>query len=450
MENNINDIDKFFKDHLDGHESGYIPGAWENMEAMLDADNSGYVLKNIHRYILASVAGTIILAGSVVAYISGYSGNSSMYADDSAAATEQVAQAPTVTDETLNNSNTINTDNASIADINSTPSTITPSVENTSTNNSTSTAPAAPKATTPSKTKATATPKPAVVTDDETNDNVVEDVSASSVTTTEANNAIMAPFSKKGFSNILLNNKSLQFGSPQGLLATEAYLQKQRLSIDSAERAEKKITEMQRFYRLQFGIQAGGNFNRVLSNTSSDVQIGSGLMAGFFFSKNLNSRWALNAELNYLRSSSNSIGRTVKQTTYFFEKTTTTYFLVTKNFDYLQIPISVSYSFTPKHKFTLGAVGMYMINARTEVAEQTEKFAEKSSNTTTQNGVYEDLNTFNYGLQAGYEFNLPGMYSIGLRYNQMFRDITNNSYFDNSKKHLPAHMQLFVKLNLTR
>ncbi len=447
MDNNINDIDKFFKDRLDGHESEYVSGAWENMEAMLDADDSGSVLKNINQYILASVAGAIILAGSVVAYISGYDTNT--YAENVAPkANEQVvAQAPVAKQETnttsadneLNSSKDVNT--AGIISID----------ENTAANEITNTPDVSPSATTPSnnstaEVKEAPTPVVAKNDDSKKTDEITVVENTDKKVTPETSDIKL--FTKNLLSNTLLTsiNPEFPFEYPDfGSLVTT-----KKTFIDSAQKAERKLDEIRRFHRLQVGIQAGGNFNRVLSTSSNNFQVGSGVMVGIFFGKNLSRRWAVNAELNYLRSTGNNITRNVTQTEFFLEKTTTNFFLVTKALDYVQLPISVNYSLTPKHKFSIGTSAMWLVNAKTEVAEQRERFAEKSSTTVTKNGVYEDLNTFNYGLLLGYEFNLPSKYSLGVRYNQMFNDVTKNSFFNNNKKHLPAHLQLFVKLNLTR
>jgi hypothetical protein len=446
MDNNINDIDKFFKDRLDGHESEYVSGAWENMEAMLDADDSGSVLKNINQYILASVAGAIILAGSVVAYISGY--NTNTYAENVAPkANEQVVvQAPASKQETNNTS--LDNELNSSKDINAAGISIE---ENTSPDEITNTPEVSPSATTPSNNLANEVneaPVPVVTLNND--DKKAEETTVVETTdkakVQEVLNAKL--FTKNTVSNTLLTsiNSEFSFKYPDfsSLITTG------KTFIDSAQKAERKLDEIRRFHRLQVGIQAGGNFNRVLSTSSNNFQVGSGVMAGIFFAKNLSRRWAVNAELNYLRSTSNNIARNITQKEFFLEKTTTNFFLVTKALDYIQLPISVSYALTPKHRFSLGTSAMWLVNAKTEVAEQREKFAEKSSTTVTKNGVYEDLNTFNYGILLGYEFNLPSKYSLGIRYNQMFSDVTKNSFFNNDKKHLPAHLQLFVKLNLTR
>lgn len=446
MDNNINDIDKFFKDRLDGQESPYVPGAWENMEAMLDADNSGMALKNINRFILASVAGAIILAGSVVAYISGYESPA------------QVAQKTTTEKEVIveNDNTTSNTaqNEAGIVDAPTTNNTAENTTANDDVNNTP--APSAPKAaaapkvptataTTPTKELpnandllATGTDKKDIVVDEPKVEETVE------TSTTKL-------FDKETYSTTLLSQLIPTVDTRfKGFPDINDFVTNQKLLIDSAQRAQRRIDEMERFYRPQFGIQAGGNFNRVLSNTSDNFEVGSGLMAGFFFSKNLTKKWGVSAELNYLRTTGNNITRTITQTEYFLEKTTTNFFIVTKSFDYLQVPLAVSFAPTARHKFSLGATSLFMLNAKSEVAENKEKITEKSSVTTTENGVYEDLNTFNYGVLLGYEYNLPGKYSIGLRYNQMFNDVTANSFFNDNKKHLPAHLQLFVKLNLTR
>lgn len=449
MDNNINDIDKFFKDRLDGHESAFIPGAWGNMEAMLDADKSGSAVKNINQYILASIAGAIILAGSVVAYISGYQNNTTTYTDNTVTKTEEqvIAQAPIAKQETENIATTpensaapLNTDKFD--------GTTEGTANDSNATNSASTAPTTPTTPTSPAPQASEAPEPTVIIDD-TESETPKEVVVESVTIKEAPEySTTELFTKKSFSNLLLTAVSPKFQTAYPDFAD--FITSQKLVIDSTQKAERKLDEIQRFYRPQFGIQAGGNFNRVLSNTSDNFQVGSGIMAGLFFSKNFNRQWAINAELNYLRSTGNNISRNITQTDFFLEKTTTNFFLVTKTFDYVQLPVSVSYSVTPKHKFSLGTSAMLLVNAKTEVAEHQERFAEKSSTTVTKNGVYEDLNTMNYGLLLGYEFNLPGKYSLGVRYNQMFNDVSKNSFFNDGKKHLPTHLQLFVKLNLTK
>ncbi|HYG15626.1 MAG TPA: hypothetical protein VEC12_07715, partial [Bacteroidia bacterium] len=85
-----------------------------------------------------------------------------------------------------------------------------------------------------------------------------------------------------------------------------------------------------------------------------------------------------------------------------------------------------------------------------DVSVKTERIGEKTSVKETRGGVYEDMNRFGYGLSAGYEFRVAGMYSLGLRYNQQLNDITKGSFFMDNKKHLPADLQLYLKLNLSK
>lgn len=463
MDNNINDIDKFFKDRLDGFESPNVPGAWDSMAAMLDADDKGAAIaaKNVNRFILASIAGTIVLAASIIGYISGYNTNTTIAENVVTAKENSTVQAPTkeiiTEDITTENNTTTGSNNASIVDNNTTNSDATVDAATPAPKQPANAATSAPKTpvakapATPETTKKPTTTKtppiPVVVVEEEEKPTVVVEEEAKPETVVET----ATSFTKKEYTPILLSPKNAELETNfEGLGTIKGLALSDKLQIDSALNAQRRISKMARFYRLQFGIQAGANFNRVINNSNNNFEVGSGIMAGFFFGKNISKKWGVNAELNYYRSVGNSISRNINQTEFFLEKTTTNFFLVTKTLDYLQVPISVSFSPTETHKFSAGIASTFLLNAKTEVAENREKINEKSSVTTTKNGVYEDLNTFNYGLLLGYEYNLPGMYSIGLRYNQMFRDLTNNSYFNDNKKHLPANVQLFVKLNLTR
>ncbi len=434
MENNINDIDKLFKDSLGNHQSPYVKGAWENMEAMLDAGDSSFMLKNVQRYILASIAGAIILAGSVVAYISGYDAERTTVQNNTPVIESPIVAAPQAqTNSEANTQNSVATTTDNIADANAATST-TNNGGNTTNNTA---APIATEQNIPAiNLLATEENQSETITTDEV------------ITTSENTDAI----EKSNYSIVLLNGKLPLFSTSNGAENFDESILAQYRFADSTQNAERRLNNIQHFYSWQFGIQAGGNFNRVISNTQSNTQVGSGFMAGLYVNRNLNRRWGLSAELNYLRSNNNNISRNITQTTYFFERTTTNYFLVTKSFDYLQVPVSISYDLNKanKHRVSFGVVGMYMVNARTEVAEQKQNHVEKYTSTTTKKGVYEDLNTFNYGLLLGYEYNLPGMYSLGLRYNQMFNNVTKSSYFGDGKSHLPAHLQLYVKLNLTK
>lgn len=451
MDNNINDIDKFFKDRLDGFESPHVPGAWDSMAAMLDSDNSGAAIKNINRFILASVVGTIVLAGSVIAYISGYNTNGvSTYTSNNNVVTEAPAtNKPAASEANTNEAAIIENNSTQEETINSTApeNTETNSTANSNTANSATTTQntGTPEASTNNAPTKTA-PQPIAVVEEQDNTPVAE----AKKETTKPQNTEAVPFAKNNLQAITLEKKKLLVLDANGINNIDDYINKQKVLIDSALRREKELRDMERFYRPQFGIQAGGNFNRVINTSADNFELGSGIMVGVFFTHNISKKWGVNAELNYLRSNGNSISRNVTQTDYFLEKTTTNFFLVTKSFEYVQMPLSVSYSPTTRHKFSIGATGLLMVNSKTEVIENREKFADRSTTTTTENGVYEDLNTFNYGALLGYEYNLPGRYSLGLRYNQMFSDITNNNFFSDNKKHLPAHLQLYVKLNLTR
>jgi len=349
MENNINNIDKFFKDHLAGHESAPVPNAWEDMEAMLDADKSGLLIKNINRYILTSIAGAIVLAGAVVAYISGYTTNTPIYADNNISEKQIITPAPAAQQKT-ENIVTVPENSTAVASTNNTHKTLIEknTTANTAINNTVSSASPTAPVKTPHISEAR---NPIVLANDDTNEfekAIIENTDSKETFEYAATEL----YTKKDFSNILLTSISPKFkiAYPNFIDLIES----QKVFADSTQKAERKLDEIQRFYRTQFGIQAGTNFNKVLSNTSNSFQVGSGVMAGLFFSKNFNRRWAINAELNYLRSTGNNLMRTITQTEFFLEKTTTNFVLVTKTFDYIQLPISVSYSITQKHKFSIG------------------------------------------------------------------------------------------------
>lgn len=449
MDNNINDIDKFFKDSLGNHQSPYVPGAWDKMEAMLDAGDAGFLQKNMQRYILASIAGAIVLAGSVLTYISGFGTGQTM-----ASKTVAVATAPqTNATETEANTSTINSNTATTAND-----------ATQAQNNVNSATPAASATATPSDSKKPeakqnsngVVPPAPVATSEPSNSQQAIPVAADDNGFTPANEEAPTVTEDKAIEKStlhfaqLLSGKLPKFATLNGVENFSETLEAQSGRVDSSTKAQRKLDEMRHFYRWQIGIQAGGNFNRVISTTDNKMQIGNGYMAGLFVNKNINRQWAIGGELNYVRSNNNNVSRTISQTSYFFEKYTTNYFLVTKTFEYLQAPVYVSYALGRRHHVSFGAVGLLMLNARTEVIEQSQKHAERNTNSYTKTGIYEDLNSFNYGINLGYEYNLPGMYSVGMRYNQMFNSATNSSYFSNGSSSLPAHLQLYIKLNLTK
>lgn len=440
MENNINNIDKLFKDSLADHQSPYVKGAWENMEAMLDASDSGYMLKNVQRYILASVVGAILLAGSVTAYIAGSEAGQNLAQSNATVTENPVAAELQAQNNSIDNTsdNGATTDN--IADASANTTAVNAANGNNSSIQQTNNGGSVTNNTATPAVSEQNSPIPVVLATEENTETTDE------VQTTLATKAI----EKSTLSTLLLDGKLPLFTASNGSENFDESLLAQHSLADSTLKAERSLNQIQHFYSWQFGLQAGGNFNRVQNNTSSSFQVGNGFMTGVFISKNFNRRWGFGAELNYLRSNNNSISRSVTQTTYFFERSTTNYFLVTKSFDYLQAPLFISYNINKNHRVNFGLVGMYMLNSRTEVVEQKQSHVERHNTTTTKKGVYEDMNRFNYGINIGYEYNLPGMYSLGLRYNQMFNTVTNNSFSGGGKANLPAHLQLYVKLNLTK
>lgn len=445
MENNNNDIDKLFKDHLDGHQADYVPGAWEKMEAMLDADDGTVWLHNTQRFVLASIVGAILLAGSVMAYISGGPSDGSFVQSDAANNKNVATQQETNTNSAAGNATdagTIKLDDV-IADNHT--------GENASEGGNSQ--PASTKSTAPEtkgnltdiKKKAPAQQLPAVL--DEPAIPVAADDQEEMAEETSPVIVAEAPRLPLALLTGLNPLRLLR------LAGDNSQLENLELSIsllDSTQKARKAVQEMKRFYNWQLGVYAGFNFNKTLSTADNNFAAGTGFLGGVSLSKNWSSNWGFAADINYLRRTGNTITRTVEQTRYFFEKTTTSYFFITKTMDVLQMPVSVHYNLTRKHKFSLGAMAAWMIDSKTDVNVKTEKIGEKTSEKETRGGVYEDMNRFGYGLWAGYEFRVAGMYSLGLRYNQQLNDITKNSFFNDSKKHLPADLQLYIKLNLNK
>lgn len=452
MDNNINDIDKFFRDNLEGQSSPYVPGAWDRMEAMLDGGTTGYLLQNANRYILASVVGAIVLAGSVVAYVSGYNSTNGSLAQKPANVAEKTIETPADAKTSSEQTNAQKQDNAE-----NTPSTADVAAANGGDNNTktTTTAPRnhkqngiIPPATVggddaeqPEQPSAAVT---AVTADDDIE--VAEPVVVDVPTVTET----QAMVEKQSYLNGLLTSKPY---TVNGYVVTDEGVDaetKKSYSTFEALQAQRRSEDSKRgIFNWNYGLAVGANFSPVLSTTGAKGW-GSGLYAGLFVNRAINTRFSVGVEASYLRRNSNSIGRNITQTTYFFEKTTTTYFLVTKSFDYVQVPVSINYTASANHKFSAGLVSSILVNAQTEVMQNKQNSSETVQKTTTEKGVYEDLRRFGFGLMAGYEYRLPGIYSIGVRYHQQLNDLTINSYFNDGKKHLPADVQVFLKLNLNR
>lgn len=423
MENNIPDIDKFFRENLVGHESNYVPGAWESMETMLNQGDKGFLAKNVKNYLLASVVGAIVLGGSLVAYISGADKQAAQQKveptkstpkNQPTAVAEQAGLALFSTD-VISDENTNNTINTNINNTTGTPNSPTKKGLNTQ-----------------------ASKLPIISLEDTDNNLAIDDQ-----TTQKA----IGTYTKNLYSfDAIPAAKTAVFETP----SINPDITDTRGKIDSAQQIMRQLNAMRSHYRSKFGIVVGANFNSIMSNTPANNQFGSGIMAGVHYSKNFGSRFGIMAEIAYLRRTGHNLTRTINQTRYFLEKTTVDYFLVTKTTDHIQLPIMARYNFTSRHSFNAGLVATYMIDSRTEVSTRSEEPGEKNSVTETKRGVYEDMNPFGFGISAGYEFKLPGLYSIGLRYNQQLNDITKNSFFNDGKKHLPTDVQLYIKLNLTK
>lgn len=455
MDNNINDIDKFFRDNLEGQSSPYVPGAWDRMEAMLDNGTSGHLLQNANRYILASVVGAIVLAGSVVAYVSGYNSTNGSLAQKPANVAATTIETPT-TDNSSQQINAQTQDQAS-----NTPNATDVAAANAGDNNTATT-----KTTTaPRDNKQKGiTPPPATVGGDDEGQSKQPSVAVTAVSADD-NEEVAEPvvvvdepaiaetqamLEKQSYLNGLLASKPY---SIDGYVVTDEGVDaetKKSFNTFEALQAERRSEGSKRgIFNWNYGLAIGANFSPIISNTGGKGW-GSGLYAGLFVNRAINTRFSIGLEASYLRRNSNSISRSITQTTYFFEKTTTTYFLVTKSFDYVQVPLSINYTAATNHKFSAGLVSSILVNAQTEVVKNKQNSSETVQKTTTEKGVYEDLRRFGFGLSAGYEYRLPGMYSIGVRYHQQLNDLTINSYFNDGKKHLPADVQVFLKLNLNR
>lgn len=450
MDNNINDIDKFFRDNLEGQSSPYVPGAWERMEAMLDNGNSGYLLQNANRYILASVVGAIVLAGSVVAYVSGYNSTNGSLAQKPANVAATTIETPAA-DNSSEQINAQTQDQASNT-ANATDVAAANAGDNNTTNIKTTT--------TPRNNKQKGIIPPATVKGDDAEQPEQPSAAVTADDDIEVAEPVVVPepavvetqtlLEKQSYLNELLASRPYTIN---GYVVTEETADaetKKSFNTFEALQAQRRSEDSKRgIFNWNYGLALGANFSPVLSNTGGKGW-GSGLYAGLFVNRAINTRFSVGLEASYLRRNSNSISRSITQTTYFFEKTTTSYFVVTKAFDYVQVPVSINYTATTNHKFSAGFVSSILINAQTEVAQNKQNSSETVIKTTTEKGVYEDLRRFGFGLMAGYEYRLPGIYSIGLRYHQQLNDLTINSYFNDGKKHLPADVQVFLKLNLNR
>ncbi|HYG15949.1 MAG TPA: porin family protein, partial [Bacteroidia bacterium] len=351
MENNNNDIDKLFKDHLDGHQAAYVPGAWEKMEVMLDADEGTVWLHNTQRFVLASVAGAILLAGSVMAYISGGPSEGAFVQSDAAndknvathqeknvnSASGKASDAGTIRLDDVIAENSADGRNA--AD-NKQPAATKPA------------APVVDVSSTDIKKKAPVQQPEAALAESPAPVGLDNEEETEMAETTAP---VIAEVPRLPLA-LLAGLNPLKSMRVTGDNAQMENLELNISLLDSAQKARKAVQEMKQFYGWQLGLYAGFNFNKTISTADTKFNAGAGFLGGLSLSKNWSRHWGFAADINYLRRTGNTITRTVEQTRYFFEKTTTSYFFVTKTMDVLQMPISIHYNLTRKHKFSLGAM----------------------------------------------------------------------------------------------
>lgn len=214
--------------------------------------------------------------------------------------------------------------------------------------------------------------------------------------------------------------------------------------IINRSNSQKSLTDLHEFILLA-GTNASFPYASSLTESNSPAfSYMAGLEYRYYFSPTYSIRsgltFAEHANVNCLRIASEKV--------YDFGSTIVTEHVKTKNFQFLEIPLTLGINLAPNFSINAGGYTAFMVNMDNEITTVTETALDVSHSVTNQSGYTNAYSNWDAGFKAGVTYRITNRFMLGAEGTFGLIDQTKNEYFlqDSFDRNIQARFYIGYKL----
>lgn len=151
----------------------------------------------------------------------------------------------------------------------------------------------------------------------------------------------------------------------------------------------------------------------------------------------MTSQWRTNVEAIYFSRSALNAQIGYDSISYGFGSTVVSRNINIEELHYISMPIYATYQYNKKHAFMGGLSFGYLMNAQSQTSGSIMESMANNENVYTEAvteewGYTTAFNRFDIGATLGYDYDVQGVWKIGVRFNYGLMDVTRNNIFNNT------------------
>ncbi len=191
--------------------------------------------------------------------------------------------------------------------------------------------------------------------------------------------------------------------------------------------------------------QAGPDFTQ----SFKDGKVATGWIIGMNYTYRFAQRWSFEAGLNYNARAATGITLSSDSVFYNFGQELIRTEIRHQRLDYIEVPLSVSFSINPQHQLSTGIYTAALFNVNREIQRTRVPFKGDTETTTEkENGLSDNFNTMDYGLTGSYFYRYSPQISIGLQFKYGLTDITPDRSDALSPFHRNSNTRIIIRYRL--
>ncbi|GAB5555918.1 MAG: hypothetical protein SchgKO_01310 [Schleiferiaceae bacterium] len=214
--------------------------------------------------------------------------------------------------------------------------------------------------------------------------------------------------------------------------------------IINRSNSQKSRTDLHEFILL-----AGTNASFPYASSVSESNAPSfsyyaGLEYRYYFSPT----YSIRSGLSFAEHSDVNCLRIASEKVYDFGSTIVTEHVKTKNFQFLEIPLTLGINLAPNFSVNAGGYAAFMVNMENEITTVTETALDVSHSVTNQSGYTNAYSNWDAGFKAGVTYRITNRFLLGAEGTFGLIDQTKNEYFlqDSFDRNIQARFYIGYKL----
>lgn len=197
-------------------------------------------------------------------------------------------------------------------------------------------------------------------------------------------------------------------------------------------------------------IKTGANYGSGFSNTNLPMQWTFDPSIGIKYQRKISEQFGFNLELQYLSKRGHQLLQQNEIITLFLDRNIEQNIIITNSIQSLQIPISVSWTVLPNHQLSAGFYLGTLIDTRS-IGTQLITINGQTSDINlgeSLTGYSAGIKRFNFGLNAGYEFQVFNNWSLEFRFLYGLTDQTKTQVYGDLQKNYSRDFQLSLNYKI--